>query len=62
MYEVARKTALTNARKNAFSKVVIMILTNGKVDVHVMEEKKEEVVVDENLDILTSLNIPVLVP
>jgi len=62
VYEVARKTALTDARKKAFAKIAIMVLTTGKVDVHVMEEKKppEPEQEEEGMSILKTLRVPVL--
>lgn len=65
VYEVARKISITNARKNAFSKCVLLVLNNGKVKAHVddeeererrrqQEEEEGEIAPD---DILKSLNV-----
>jgi hypothetical protein len=42
VYEIARKLSIANARKNAFSKCVLMVLNNGKVRVHVNDEEERE--------------------
>jgi len=61
-FEVARKTSLTDARKKAFSKLAILVLTSGKVVVHVLEEEKREEQEEGGsyTDILKSLNMPIL--
>ncbi len=67
VFEVARKTSITDARKNAFSKLTLIVLTSGKVDVHILgqqkvEKKKDEEEENSFEEILKILHDPVLPP
>jgi len=54
--ENTQKFAVTNARKNAFQKLVIVVLGSGKAAVHALDEEKETTEAQEEKDELDLYN------